>query len=127
MNARNGEKLGWIGGWLGGFLWVAILAVVFLFQGRTVAAITGICLAGIAAGVIFRVAPWRFPDAPYWKLLLPLYVLLAISAAWAFLAFGTPREAGLSWWSLFMILPLLTPFGSLGRRRWIDGDMPEKR
>lgn len=121
MASRTGEKLGWSVGWAGGFLWVGILAAVFLVQGKAAAGLAGLGLAALAAFASLSFAPWRRPTTPYWKLMLPLYALLALSVAWAVAAFG-PREADLTWWSLLWLLPLLVPFGSVGRRRWEDGD-----
>ena len=122
MNARAGEKGGWSVGWAGGFLWVGILAVVFLVQGNTLAGVGGLVLVAVAAATIGVFAPWRRPETPYWKLMLPLYALLGLSVAWAVTAFGAgTEEAGLTGWSLLAFLPLLIPFASVGGRRWRDG------
>lgn len=122
MNARAGEKAGWSVGWAGGFLWVGILAVVFLVQGHTLAGVGGLVLVAVAAAAIGAFAPWRYPSMPYWKLMLPLYALLGLAAAWALTAFGAGlEEAGLTGWSLLAFLPLLIPFASVGGRRWRDG------
>lgn len=122
MNARAGEKAGWSVGWAGGFLWVGILAVVFLVQGHTLAGVGGLVLVAVAAAAIGAFAPWRHPETPYWQLMLPLYALLGLAAAWALTAFGAGlEEAGLTGWSLLAFLPLLIPFASVGGRRWRDG------
>ena len=34
MADRRQEKIGWLGGWAGGFIWVVILAVMLLVQGK---------------------------------------------------------------------------------------------
>ncbi|MBN2345888.1 MAG: hypothetical protein JXO51_05815 [Candidatus Aminicenantes bacterium] len=115
---RPGERIGWIGGWLGGFLWVLILALVFLFQGKSTAGIVGLVLAGLGAFYIFANAPWKSPATPYWKLMLRPYAVLLTAVAWAVWAFGGWRSAGLSWWNLFWIPPLFTPFFIIGRRTW---------
>jgi uncharacterized membrane protein YhaH (DUF805 family) len=122
MSTRAGEKAGWSVGWAGGFLWVGILAVVFLVQGNTLAGVGGLVLVAVAAAAIGAFAPWRHPDTRYWRLMLPLYALLGLAAAWAVMAFGAGlEEAGLTGWSLLVFLPLLIPFASVGGRRWRDG------
>ena len=55
--ARRGEKAGWIGGWIGGFLWVAILAIAFLVQGRVAAGASGLAIVAVAAATVARSAP----------------------------------------------------------------------
>jgi len=73
---RTGEKFGWAGGWLGGFLWLLILSVVRLVQGRVIPGLVGLGLFALAVGVILFFAPWRHPrtrgrcglpeDGPHW-------------------------------------------------------------
>ncbi len=121
MSNRFGEKAGWIGGWIGAFLWVLILAVVWLVQGKTPEGLFGLALVCLGAVLIFATLPWRHPETPFWKLMLPTYVVLALSVAWAVWSFGT-AESGLTWWSVLWALPLLIPFGTVGRRRWSDAD-----
>ena len=60
MSERRGEKWGWLGGWLGGFVWVLILSLLLIGQGRTLQAVLGGALVGLAAGVVVGFAPWRF-------------------------------------------------------------------
>ena len=93
MGSRLGEEAGWIGGWIGAFLWVLIMAT----------------------------APWKHPRIPFWNLMLPAYVVLGLSLAWAIWSFGT-NESGLTWWSIFWALPVLIPLTTIGRRRWSDPD-----
>ena len=120
---RTGEKAGWIGGWIGGFLWVAILAVAFLVQGRIGAGASGLAIVAVAAALVALTAPWRRPRTPYWRLLLAPYALLAASVVWAVLAFGVDalRAEGMSAWSFGLVVPLLLPLLNGGRRRWSDG------
>ena len=114
--------MGWSVGWAGGFLWIGVLAVVFLVQGNTLAGVMGLVLVAVAVAAIGTFAPWRHPDTRYWRLMLPLYALLGLAAAWAVTAFGVgAEEAGLTGWSLLAFLPLLIPFASVGGRRWRDG------
>ncbi len=77
----------------------------------------------VPAAAIGTFAPWRHPETRYWKLMLPLYALLGLSAAWVVMSFGAGVEgAGLTGWSLLVFPPLLIPFASVGGRRWRDGD-----
>ena len=122
LQDRKGEKSGWIGGWLGGFVWVAILSIVLLFQGRVLAGIVGLVLFDAAAVLILAAAPWRHPDTPYWKLMMPVYVVFFAAIAWMMWSYGGPASLGLSPWSIFLVLPILIPFATAGRRRWNDSD-----
>jgi hypothetical protein len=124
MSSRTGEKLGWIGGWIGAFLWVAVLSVIFLVDGRIIVGAAGLGIVALAAVLVSLCAPWRHPRTAFWKLLLPPYVAVAASVAWALLAWGADalREEGVSPWSAALVLPMLLPFLTAGRRRWGDGD-----
>ncbi|MGD8413567.1 MAG: hypothetical protein PVF33_05015 [Candidatus Latescibacterota bacterium] len=118
MKERRGEKVGWIGGWSGGFFWVLILSVLFMIQGRWVAAVAGMVLACLAVALIFGGAPWRHPETPYWKLMLPVYGAFIVSIAWLAATYRGPEALGLNGWQAFLLLPLLTPFATVGKRRW---------
>ena len=115
---RKGEKFGWIGGWLGGFVWVVILSVIALVQGKMVQGILGLVITGIGVAAILWSAPWRHPDTPYWKLMLPVYVAFFGAVGWASRAGGGPKALGLNGFSVFLVLPLLIPFATAGGRRW---------
>ncbi len=120
MNGRTGEKIGWVGGWLGGFIWVLLLSVLFLFQGKRAEGIVGLALGCLAIVFILLSAPWKHPHTRYWKLMIPIYVALGGSLVWAMWSFHGSGEPGLSWWSAFLVLPLLVPLGTVGWRRWSD-------
>jgi hypothetical protein len=122
MKERRGEKIGWTVGWLGGFIWIVILAVIFLFQGKYEAGFAGLALFCTAAVYIAYFAPWRYPATFYWKLMAVPYVALFTSVAWALWAFGGMEDAELSWWMFAWILPLLIPVANLYRRRWMEFD-----
>jgi hypothetical protein len=124
MARRTGEKIGWIGGWIGAFLWVAILAVMFLVQGRVAAGAAGLGVVALAALLVALFAPWRHPTTALWKLLLLPYLAVAAAVAWTMLAWGVEalRAEGGSPWSLLLVLPILLPFFTAGRRRWNDGE-----
>jgi len=77
---RRGEKIGWTAGWAGGFIWVLILSVVFLFQGKTEHGVLGVVLVGVSMFIILFFSPWRFASTYYWKLMLAPYGLFYLSA-----------------------------------------------
>lgn len=120
MNNRRGEKIGWIGGWTGGFLWLILLAVLLLIQGRFLEAAISLAIAAVAVVLIVVMAPWRHPAVRYWKLMLPLYALLAVSIVILLWSIGFPERAGLTWWSLLWLFPALIPFGTIGKKTWDD-------
>jgi hypothetical protein len=122
MAGRKGEKIGWLAGWAGGFLWVLILAIVFLVQGKWMAGVTGLVLVAVALAGISLLAPWRHPETPYWKLLILPTGLLWATIAWAIWAFGGLEAASGDWWTLLWLIPMLIPFGVIGRRSWADSD-----
>ena len=117
---RSGEKWGWTLGWLGGFIWVLILSVLMLIQGRAAPGVVGLTLAGAAVLVILASAPWKHPGTPYWQLMLPVYAMFFASLGWALWCYDGPGMLGLSGWSVFLLLPILTPFATVGRKRWSE-------
>jgi hypothetical protein len=120
MKERRGEKIGWTAGWIGGFIWIFVLSCVFLFQGKNGEGWSGIALSCIAVISVAYFAPWRFPSTPYWKLMLAPYCVFFLSVVWAVWAYGGLESSGLNWWNALWILPVLIPFGSLSKRKWID-------
>jgi len=120
MKDRWGEKIGWTAGWIGGFVWVLILSLVFLFQGKNVQGFSGIALTGIAIASVVFFAPWRFSSTPYWKLMLAPYSLFFLAIVWVIWSYGGLAAAELTAWNLLWLLPLLIPFGSLSKRKWDD-------
>ena len=109
---------------MGGFIWVVILSVIFLVQHRVVQGLLGLALASVAVALIFYSAPWKHPDTPFWKLMLPIYVALFVTIAWAAWSYDGLDKLGLSGWSVFLVLPLLIPFATVGRKRWTDNISP---
>jgi hypothetical protein len=120
MARRSGEKVGWIGGWLGGFIWVVILSVIFLVQGKLTSGVMGLALFCAAVVCILVGSPWRHPETLYWRLMIPVYVVFFGSIAWMVWSSDGPESLGLNWWNAFLLLPLLMPFWTAGRRRWSD-------
>jgi hypothetical protein len=119
-NDRSGEKIGWIAGWLGAFAWVAVLAVIFYWQGEKTAGLVGLLLAALAVYTVLKLAPWKHPDTPCWRLMAPVYLLLVLAAAWAVSAFGGFAATGLQWWNLLWLLPAFIPLLTIGRKTWND-------
>jgi hypothetical protein len=121
MERRRGEKIGWIGGWLGGFVWVLLLSVLLLVQGRVLEGLVGLPILALAVGAILLSAPWRHPDTPYWKLLAPIYGVLVAALAWGGWLVEDLGALGLGRWALLLAVPVLLPFATIGGKRWRDG------
>ena len=120
MAKRKGEKIGWTAGWLGAFIWVAGLAIFFLFQRKWLQGFLGLILIIGAVFSIIFLSPWRHPKTHYWKLMIGPYGFFLASVVWLVWAYGGVKAAGFDWWTLSWLLPLLIPFGILSQRRWID-------
>lgn len=117
MSGRTGEKVGWLAGWSGGFVWLLILAGIWLYQGQTGRGLAGLGLVAVAAACIIRCAPWKHPATPYRWLMVPIYVVFLLSVGFV-AATGGFTGLRLTWWSLFWLLPLLAPLITVGRRTW---------
>ncbi len=123
MDDRKQQKFEWIGGWLGGFIWVLILSVIFLFQGRAVQAWVGLVITFGAVIVIWYFSPWKHPRTTFRLLMTPIYVLFFAAIAWAVWAMEDFQSMGInSWWSALILLPVFLPFWTVGTRRWDDND-----
>ena len=144
MDARRGEKIGWLGGWLGAFLWTGVLGTVWLVQGAGAdhaahgATFHGATSHGVGLLAVFvlslaaipALAPWRHPRRAYWQLMLPIYALLlaaagvGLSRALAAMSSGPMAgqlPANLPWLAVGWVLPCLIPLWTLGRRTWASG------
>jgi hypothetical protein len=122
MTERKGERIGWTCGWIGGFLWVGILGAVFLAQSKVVAGGSGLLIFAVAVWAVLRLAPWRHPKTPYWRLFLRLYALFLLTILWTVWAFGGLGGEPLNGWMLLWMLPLFIPFVVSGRKTWADGE-----
>ncbi|MDD2759950.1 MAG: hypothetical protein PHH11_06610 [Methylomonas sp.] len=125
MVERKGEKIGWTWGWIGGFLWVAIVGLVFLAQGKIAAGGTGLLIFVSAIWAARRFAPWRHQTTPYWRLYLRLYLLFLLTILWAIWGFGAFDGLGgepVNAWMLLWLLPILTPILTNGRKTWAEGE-----
>jgi len=121
---RIGEKIGWTAGFAGAFLWVVILSMIFLIQNRLAQGLLGFLLVGLAAMAIVILAPWRQPHTPYWKLMVPIYAIFFGAVVWAIWAFDGAADSGLNWWIIFLVIPMLLPFGTMGKKTWNDFGNP---
>lgn len=120
MKDRMGEKIGWTAGWAGGFIWVLIFSIVFLSQRKTEQGLLGIALVLTSIFIIILFAPWRFSSTHYWKLMLAPYGMFFLSIVWAIWSYGGFSIIGLNWWHLLWLVPMLTPFGIVSKRKWSD-------
>ena len=116
--SRKGEKIGWIGGWIGGFIWLCILSIVWLIQGKFKNGILGISFFIIAILCIIIFSPWKFPRTKYWKLMSPMYAVFFLSIFLCVYLQGGLKSLGLNWVSFFWIIPCLIPFATVGNRSW---------
>lgn len=121
MKGRKGEKIGWIGGWIGGFVWLLLLSIVWLAQGKIAYGIWGISLFTVAFILIVVLAPWKHPETKYWKLMLPTYLVLIVSVSLYIWLEGGLKTPGLNWWSILWLAPLFIPFATIGTRCWNNG------
>jgi uncharacterized membrane protein YfcA len=125
MQSARSRQVGWIAGWLGGFVWVLILAIVALVQGRVPEAVTGGLLVIAAVAAVFGFAPWRHPATTFRRLMVPVYVVFFLAVAWGIWVVGDLGRLGIhSWWAAFLLLPLLLPLWTAGAHRWQDDESP---
>jgi hypothetical protein len=120
MEAKRGERVGWTAGWMGGFVWVFVLSLVFLLQGKIEQGDWGIVVTAVAVMAILFFAPWRFPSTPYWKLMLAPYGIFLVSIVWAVWSYGGLGSAGLQWWDFLWLVPLLILLGIFTKKKWAD-------
>jgi len=121
---RRGEALGWLIGWLGSLAWLVALAWLLTARGAWLMGAAGGALFVLGLTLTWRLAPWRHPETPYWRLLLPLYLPLGVGVTWAIAASGGWASSGLSGWEALWCVPLLSPLFTIGARRWQDGERP---
>lgn len=115
---RRGEALGWLLGWLGSLSWILALALWLTAHGAPWLGAVGGILFKLGLLLTWWLAPWRHPDTPYWRLLLPLYALLAAAVVWAISASGGWTASRLSYWEMLWLVPLFLPLVMLGKQRW---------
>ena len=81
-------------GWIGGFLWVTVVGLVFLVQGKIVQGGAGLLVFVVAIWTTHYFAPWHHPTTPYWRLYLGPYLLFLLTIVWAAWGFGAFSESG---------------------------------
>jgi len=123
MKKRKGEKMGWICRWIGSFLWFCLLSIIWMVKGEVFYGIVGLGLFFLAISIIILLAPWRLPNTRYWKLMLPIFILLVFSVSVYIYLEGGFEQTGLSMWSLIYLTPILIPIINLGKRCWKDGEV----
>lgn len=122
---RRGERVGWIGGGLGACLWMALAAGWWIAVGRwTTGIIMGALFAANAAS-LFLFAPWRFPRTPFWKLLIPIYLLFVSAVGFGYVSLDPASRSEIRPASLLPALGVFLPFFTVGGKRWIDGEPEE--
>ncbi len=114
-----GQKLGWLLGGVGAFCWVPVLSIVLFVQGFFWGGILSLITAILAIIYILVITPWRFPDMPFWKLYLGIF-LLFMACATVIILFWQPegQDGPKNLWMLACLLPLLTPFLTMGGKTW---------
>lgn len=118
MNERKSKKTGWLVGWSGSFLWLCLLSIVWLVQGKIVNGLLGISLFSIAIFLIVVLAPWKHPETKYWKLMSPIYAVLIVSVSLSIWFAGGLKNFGLSLWSILWLMPCFLPLVTTGIRCW---------
>ncbi len=118
MKERKGEKTGWLVGWTGGFVWLLLLAGAWFIQGQITKGILMISLFAIEVILIVVFSPWKHPETKYWKLMLPIYIVLIVSVSLYVSLAGGLKMLGLNFRSLFILLPCFIPFATVGGRSW---------
>jgi len=118
--SRRGEKIGWIGGFCGGFVWLFLLSVVWLFQGKLDMGLLALSQFIVAICFILLFSPWRSPKTRYWKLLLPIYAIFFLSLFTSIWGYGGLAAVGLNRFSFLWIFLFLIPFATIGKRTWDD-------
>lgn len=121
MVDRKGEHSGWTWGWIGGFLWVPVIALVFLAHGRLAEGGIGLLIFIAAILATRQFAPWRHPVTPFWRLFLGPYLLFLLTIPWAVWGFGGFGDEQLESWMLLWLLPTLIPVLTNGRKTWSEG------
>jgi len=119
---RSWEKLVWTGSWLGSLTWLPLLAfIIWSRHGMNTYSLLVFSLALLAVFLVILLAPWKHPDTSYWKLMLPLYLVIMLGILFTLFFF----KAVLGLQTLILlpgIFPLLLPLLIIGKRTWSDQD-----
>lgn len=102
----RGIQYGWYGGIIGGYLFLPIGSLIFLFTQHYGYVV--ICLA-VYIGVIMYailVTPWKYPDTPYGKLLIPVIAPLIIVSLIIAIAQFEYREQTIRLWQFIFLIPV---------------------
>jgi hypothetical protein len=122
MDGRRGERVGWTCGCLGSSLWMIPTSIILLWSGRIASGLCGLGFFALSVAACVYLAPWRHPRVRFWKLFLPVCVIMMLAAIFLLGVEGSPRDrralGQLAPVLLFMMIPLTV----VGRRRWDDGN-----
>ncbi len=106
----KGVRYGWYGGIIGGYLFLPTGSLIFLFTQHYGYGV--ICMA-VYIGIIMYallVAPWKYPDTSYGKLLIPVIApLVIISLSIAVVRFEYGGQTIRLWQLIFLIPVFLVP------------------
>jgi hypothetical protein len=98
-----------------------ILGGLWIVQGRLLPGASALALAALGGLVIFARRPWRHPNTPLRRLMVPIYVVFLLAVGVSLALLGGVDGLGLGPWSVFLLLPILLPLWTVGSRRWCDG------
>jgi hypothetical protein len=118
---QKGPKLGWLLGGLGGLIWLPILAVVWLAQGKVAGAIGGLIVFAVGVLYVFVMPPWRFPRTPVRNVYLGLLIIVlggVAVTAWQYYDPRTSKPSDLA--AGIALVTLLIPLFTLGHKSWSD-------
>jgi len=119
MNDRRGEKLGWTLGLLGGTAWMFIFAALAFFAGDwPIGALVlgvGLCVVGM----VIKLAPWKHPATPFWKLFLPPVAVIILTAG-ILMEWAGHKLSALEWAPALLVGVFLFLLTGIGSRRWQD-------
>ena len=122
----TGPKLGWLLGGIGGLIWLPVMAVIWLAQGKMVGAIVGFIIFALGVLYLFMFRPWRYAHVQLRVIYLGLLAFLLIGAVVVIWQYYEPETftarnllPGLA--LIVLLLPMLT----LGNKTWSDLHTPQ--
>lgn len=116
---KRGLQLGWVVGFLGLNIWIPLLTALLLEMDDVTGGIIGAAWFGGNWGMLWFLAPWRYPDLRIWKLValnLGSAVLAALFFTWRCGLYLPENRHFL--WSLLILVAMFLPALLGGRRTW---------
>ena len=122
----TGPKLGWLLGGIGGLIWLPVMAVIWLAQGKMVGAIVGFIIFALGVAYLFMFRPWRYAHVQLRVIYLGLLAFLlvgAVAVIWQYYdpETFTPRNLLPGLALIVLLLPMIT----LGNKTWSDLHSPQ--